>query len=215
MCALLQVSVEARKILHEHSVVQHFPRRRIILRRGDAIDGAYVVLAGRLRSFSLSAHGHQSTLYQVNPGGACLFALNCLFANSPYPAWVEASPNTEVAWIQAQAFRTLFHREEAIQSLVIHAFSSAIQRLMDTLAEVTLESLHVRVSRYVGQHADAHGLLVVTQQGIADEIGTTREAVARELGRLAAIKAITTGRGRIRIADHSLLARHGNLTDHE
>jgi CRP-like cAMP-binding protein len=46
----------------------------------------------------------------------------------------------------------------------------------------------------------------VTQQALADAVGTTRETVARALGELRDVGAIATGRNGIRLRDPEVLA---------
>ena len=63
------------------------------------MSGAYVVITGHLRVFTLSADGHEATLYVINPGETCVLALNCIVNDLLYPAWVEAGSDTRVAVI--------------------------------------------------------------------------------------------------------------------
>ena len=64
---------------------------------GHARGGAYVVLSGQLRVFTLSPDGHEATLYVIDPHETCVLALNCIFNDLLYPAWVEAGAAAGVA----------------------------------------------------------------------------------------------------------------------
>src|SRR5215470_11853483 len=61
-----------------------------LLRRGDAVDGLYLVVGGALRVYYVSSEGREATLYDVEPGGTCVLALTSTFGREPYPAWVDA-----------------------------------------------------------------------------------------------------------------------------
>jgi CRP/FNR family transcriptional regulator len=94
-------------------VVQSAPRSAAILHRGHPVSGAYIVLEGRLRVFSVAPNGAEATLYFVDPGEACVLALNCLFNDLLYPAWVQAETAASVAVIPGQVYRKLFESEPA------------------------------------------------------------------------------------------------------
>ncbi len=61
-----------------------FTRGANVLSRGDQVAGAYLVVSGRLRVYTLSAAGREATLYTIDPGETCVLALNCLFSDLRY-----------------------------------------------------------------------------------------------------------------------------------
>ena len=73
------LSRPAREVLAQGTVVSDCPVGSIILHKGQPVSGAYLVLRGRLRVFTISPGGTEATLYFVRAGEACVLALNCLF----------------------------------------------------------------------------------------------------------------------------------------
>jgi CRP/FNR family transcriptional regulator len=177
-----------------------------ILRKGDRISGAYFVVRGRLRVFAPAPDGTEATLYFIDPGETCVFALNSLFNDLRYPAWVQAEPATRVAFIPGPVFRHLFESEPSIQDVTVRALSTLVFRLMAELEEVHAYRLDQRLANLLLVRASSEGELRMTQQQIADHLGTTREVVARLIGEFVARGQIATGRGRVRITDHAGLA---------
>jgi len=180
-----------------------------VLTRGQRVSGAYVVISGKLRVFTLSADGHEATLYPINAHETCVLALNCLFNDLLYPAWVEAGSATRVAMIPGGLFKTLFDAEPAIRDMTVRAFSTIVFRLMTELEDIHSYRLEQRLSNFLLLHASADGTLHLTQQEIASHLGTTREVIARALGQLAAKGRIRTGRRQIVINDPIELAARG------
>lgn len=177
-----------------------------ILAKGQRVSGAYVVLSGHLRVFTLSPDGNEATLYVINPHETCVLALNCIFNDLLYPAWVEAGSATKVAVIPGAVFRTLFEAEPAIRNMTVQAFSSIVFRLMAELEGIHSYKLERRLSNFLLRRASMDGVVRMTQQEIASHLGTTREVVARALGQLASARRIRTGRQRIVINDPVRLA---------
>jgi CRP/FNR family transcriptional regulator len=177
-----------------------------ILAKGERVSGAYVVLSGQLRVFTLSPEGNEATLYVIHPHETCVLALNCIFNDLLYPAWVEAGSATRVAVISGTVFRALFEAEPAIRNMTVQAFSTIVFRLMAELEGIHSYKLEQRLANFLLLRASKDGLVRMTQHEIASHLGTTREVVARALGQLASARRIRTGRREIVINDPVRLA---------
>ena len=188
-----------------------FPNKAAVLKKGQRVSGAYVVVSGKLRVFTISPDGNEATLYQINPGETCVLALNCIFNDLLYPAWVEAAQATKVAVIPGVIYRALFDSEPVIRDLTVQAFSTLVFRLMSGLEEIHSCKLEQRLVNLLLLHASTDGNIRMTQQEIASHLGTTREVVARVLGQLASEGHIQTGRNQIVINDPVSLAEHVRL----
>jgi len=172
----------------------HYARKTTVLRKGQKISGAYFVVSGRLRVYTLSPDGNEATLYFINPGETCVLALNCIFNDLLYPAWVEARPATRIAVIPGAQYRRLFDAEPAIRNMTVQAFSVIVFRLMAELGEIHSFKLEQRLVNFLLLHASADGTVRMTQQEIASHLGTRREVIARLLRQMVAEKRIETGR---------------------
>lgn len=166
-----------------------------VLRKGDRVSGAYIVTGGCLRVFSIAPSGAEATLYLIEPGETCVLALNCLFRDLLYPAWVESRSKTTVAVIPGPLFRKLFETETCIQDLTVHALSTLVFRLMSELEQVHFLKLEHRLANLILLRSSSDGLLHMTQQEIACHLGTTREVVARIMREFVAGGFVETKRG--------------------
>jgi len=176
-----------------------------VLHRGQCISGAYFVIKGQLRVYSLNPSGTEATLYTIDPGETCVFALNCLFNDLLYPAWVETEADTDVAVINGSTYRQLFQTEPSIQNITVQALSTIVFRLMSELEQVHACSQSQRLASLILTHANNQNELHMTQQQIANHMGTTREVVARLVGKFVAANYITSQRGLIVVLDKTAL----------
>jgi CRP/FNR family transcriptional regulator len=172
-----------------------------ILVKGQRVSGAYVVITGQLRVFTLSPDGQEATLYVINPDETCVLALNCIFNDLLYPAWVEAGSEARVAVIPGTVFRALFDTEPSVRNMTVQAFSTVVFRLMSELEGIHSDKLEGRLCNFLLLRASTGGVVQMTQQEIASHLGTTREVIARALGQLASAGLVETGRNRIAIHD--------------
>lgn len=175
--------------------------------KGQQISGAYFVLEGRLRVYSLAPNGGEATMYLIDAGETCVFALNSLFNDLLYPAWVQAVSETTLAFLPGPLFRTLFAEEPVIRDLTVRTLSTLVFRLMAELEEVHSFKLNQRLANLLLTHASSEGVLRMTQQQMAFHLGTTREVVARLLGEFVALDFVETRRGVSLIRDVAGLRR--------
>ncbi len=200
------LSTAGRDAVSRGLVRHDFQKGQTIVEKGQQVSGAYFVVRGELRVFTLSPGGKEATLYMIRPGETCVLALNSLFNKLLYPAWVQAEEASAVAVVPGALYRHLFASERVIQDLTVHALSTVVFRLMTELEQVHAWQLDQRLASLLLNKASDHGVVLKTQQEIAAHIGTTREVVARLLAEFAARSWITTGRGRITVRQPALLA---------
>lgn len=202
-----ELSVRGQHMLECGMQLNHFDELKTIINKGTSVAGAYVVVRGRLRVYSISPDGNEATLYFINPGEVCILALNCIFNNLSYPAWVQTEPDTCVGVIPSLTYRTLFQNEPSIQNLTVQALSELVFRLMEELEEVHSLNLNERLAKFILMRSEADGELHMTQSELAAHLGTTREVIAKLLRKLVAEGVIRTGRGAIRVLQREALAR--------
>lgn len=178
-----------------------------VLHKGQQVSGAYVVLAGRLRVYTMTPSGTEATLYFVGPGDTCVLALNCLFNDLLYPAWVEAEAATRVAIIPGKVYRQLFDAAPTVRDLTVRTLSTLVWRLMGELEQLHSCTQRQRLANFILAHATADGELRMTQQQLASHLGSTREGIARLMRELVNDGLLHTGRGRLWVRDAQRLAQ--------
>jgi CRP/FNR family transcriptional regulator, anaerobic regulatory protein len=196
-----RISSAGKKILSQGLILANSSKAEAVLHKGQPVSGAYLVVDGRLRVFTITPHGTEATLYFVDPGEACVLALNCMFNDLLYPAWVQAETRTTIALIPGAVYRRLFETEPVIQNLTVQALSTLVFRLMAELEQVHSSNHKQRLVQFILMHASADGTLHKTQQQIAQHLGTTREVIARLIQEFVAKKFIRTQRGGMVILD--------------
>jgi len=204
------LSVCGQQMLECGMQLNQFNELQTIINKGNNVSGAYVVVRGRLRVYSISPGGNEATLYFINPGEVCILALNCIFNNLRYPAWVQTEPDTCVGVIPSLTYRTLFQNESSIQNLTVHALSVLVFRLMEELEDIHSLNLNERLAKFILMRAEGGGQLRMTQSELAAHLGTTREVIAKLLRKLVAAKAIKTMRGAIVVEQSDALVRLAN-----
>jgi CRP/FNR family transcriptional regulator len=178
-----------------------------VLERGQAVDGAYLVLRGALRVYYITTEGREATLYDVEAGAACILAITSAFNAEPYPAWVQArSTGAEFLCVPTPVLHKLIDDEPPFRKFIFGELSGRVYDLMQRLEETGSATIEQRVARHLLRRAGADGIVRASQVRIASELGTAREVVFRALRALSERGFVKTGRLRIAVLDRGALA---------
>lgn len=196
---IAELSDEAHTQLRGATQYVSLPPRTQVLKQGDAVSGVYLVESGSLRIYYVNSEGREGTLYWVDAGQSCILALNCLFSELAYPAWVETDDTaTRVAIITGSTYRSLYLSEPALQTFTFETLSTRLFDLMSLLQETASFGLEQRVASFLLRRSTPDGTLDVTHERIAKHLGTSREVASRVLRNLAR-------RGAIQLAHRSIV----------
>ncbi len=205
---ITDLSSEARDQLKSASKPMVLEPRTSVISRGDQISGAYLVTRGCLRIYYTNADGREGTLYWVDPGQSCILAMNCLFSELSYPAWVESDDKeTHVTFIPGDIYKSLFQREHSVQKFTFETMSFQLFNVMTLLEETVCCGLEQRVAALLLRRANSNCTLETTHDSIARHLGSTREVVSRVLRNLARQGTVELQVGHIVIVDRDQLQR--------
>jgi CRP/FNR family transcriptional regulator len=203
------LDAQAKELLSKYCRIVEAPIGTIGYREGTPC-GAYVMrLAGRSRVYKMSSSGREILLYRVGAGETCVITTTCLLGNSDYPASTIVEEAIRDVLIPAAAFHQLMIDSSVFRKYVMTNYGALISDLIVLLDEVAFHSLNARLAKVL---LDAHSPHITrTHQQIADELGTAREVVSRQLKRLEQKGSVALGRGQINIVDRTALEHLSRL----
>lgn len=195
----------SRSILAKYSRIVEAPVGTIGYREGTPC-GAYVMrLSGRSRVYKMSANGREILLYRVAAGETCVITTTCLLGNSDYPASTIVEEPIRDVLIPASAFHQLMLDSNIFRRFVMTNYGALISDLIVLLDEVAFHNLEARLAKIL---LDANATQISrTHQQIADELGTAREVISRQLKRLEQKGSVSLGRGLIEIINRNSLEK--------
>ena len=196
---LLALEANARDILTKNARIVEAPIGTIGYREGGAC-GAYVMrLAGQSRVYKMSASGREILLYRVAAGETCVITTTCLLGHSNYPASTIVEEPIRDVIIPAAAFNQLMIDSAVFRRFVMTNYGVLISDLIVLLDEVAFHSIDARLAKLLLD--SGHATIGRTHQLMADELGTAREVVSRQLKRFEQKGWVTLGRGHVEISN--------------
>ena len=202
---LSALETPAKEILAKSARIVEAPIGTIGYREGTPC-GAYVMrLAGQSRVYKMSTGGREILLYRVSAGETCVITTTCLLGNSDYPASTIVEEPIRDVLIPANAFHQLMIESSVFRKYVMTNYGALISDLIVLLDEVAFHSLDARLAKVLIDSKS--NTIIRTHQQIADELGTAREVVSRQLKRLEQKGAVSLGRGHVEITNRSMLEK--------
>jgi CRP/FNR family cyclic AMP-dependent transcriptional regulator len=166
--------------------IRHFSQEQILFREGDASDGLYLVVSGRLKVFSATGHGRE-LVYDVVGPGELLGELS--LDGGPRSASVKAVTTATCRILNLSQVRTLMRTHSEFADHIISKLIARARHSTRLTRSIALDGVLERVSALLEAHAFGDDAVrrvpsELTQQEIADRIGASREMVHKVLGEL-------------------------------
>lgn len=178
-----------------------FDTDAVIFLAGSAPRGWYVVVHGKVRV--VRGRGSRQHVIHTEIAGGTLGEVP-LFAGGTHPATAIAAEPTRCALFTLPALRAAMAENEAVSLMLLHRLALRTRGLVERLDDRSSRSVQARLIEFLLDRPVA-GVsrtisLGMTQQALAEELGTVREVVSRELRSLCRTGLIeAAGGGRYRL----------------
>lgn len=205
----------ALQVMADRGVERRFEGAETLFRAGDTASGLMVVLEGRVRVVRQA--GGRAQVVHVEAAGGTLGEVP-LFAGGGYPATAIAMEPTVCAVIARESLAAAIRSSPDAAFVLLERLARRVRELVGRVDRLSLRSVSARLAEYLLSRTSARGraaiTLGMTQQQLAEELGTVREVIVRELHALRSqgvIRAI--GSGRYEVLDLAVLEARAAADD--
>jgi CRP/FNR family transcriptional regulator len=202
---LLSLEDSAKALLAKHSRIAEAPVGTIGYSEGMPCNAYVMRLSGQSRVYKISSGGREILLYRVAAGETCVLTTTCLLGRSDYPASTVVEEPIRDVIVPAPIFHQLMVESSVFRRFVMENYGALISDLIVLLDEVAFHNLDARLAKLL---LDESGTKISrTHQQIADELGTAREVVSRQLKRFENKQWVSLGRGYIEVLNKDALRK--------
>lgn len=201
-------------LIGERVAVQHYDANVIVFTEGDRCRELLIVQEGSVKLLKTAANGRQQ-LISIERAGNPLSELP-VFDNGPYPASaLTASPATLLR-LDADHFRHICRQHPDVALKVIKVLGHRLRRLGRLVEDLSFATVRDRLIAHLVQLAEETGRhtplgiefeLTENNEELAARLGTVRELISRNLGRLHGEGCIEMRRRTVHVADLTVLKR--------
>jgi len=190
------VSERSLRLLAQHGVQRSYLSGEALFHAGDTPMGIYVVLEGRVRVVR-GQGGRHVVVHTEGPGGT--LADVPLFAGGTLPATAIAAEPATCAIFPRDALRAAIADSPDLAFVLLARFAMRIRELVGRLDQISSSSVAARLAAFLLRRSAERESLIfslgMTQTQLAEELGTVREVIVRELRELRQAKLIRPSRG--------------------
>ena len=190
---LSNLSREELQTLAARTVRKLFSSGELLFSEGEPCSGLHIISGGKVRIFKTSVNGREQVL-AVNVPGESVAELP-VFDGGPYPASAMAIEDTEIAFISRRDFHAYCMEHPEVPLKVLSVVGARLRRLVGIIEELSFTTIRQRLIALLVKLAQNEGqktergvefLLPATHQELANQLGTVRELISRNLMRLQA-----------------------------
>ncbi|MGA3047265.1 MAG: Crp/Fnr family transcriptional regulator [Terracidiphilus sp.] len=165
----------------------------LLFSEGEPCNGLHIIARGKVRIFKTSMGGREQVL-AINVVGESVAELP-VFDGGPFPASAVAIEDTEIAFISRRDFRAYCMEHPEVALKVLQVVGARLRRLVGIVEELSFTTIRQRLISVLLKLAQNEGKqsplgiefqLPATHQELANQLGTVRELVSRNLMRLQA-----------------------------
>ena len=180
--------------------IKRFPAHAILINEGDSSDSIYILLSGRVKVYSTNLEGKEVV---ITTHGAGEYIGELSLDGGVRSASVMTLEPTTCSIVSAASVREFIATHPDFASHLIGKLIRSVRQATESVKSLALEDVYARVVRLLADLSDPgpNGQRRVrerlTQQGIADRIGASREMVSRIFKDLSAGGYIAQDNGHI------------------
>lgn len=214
----LFAALEPREIEAISEQLRHrsYRRRESVLDPRAPDDYVYLVKAGSVRLYRLSAAGRELTTAILRPGQ--LFGTAALVGSGERAMLAEALEDSLICSAGAEEFLRIVSSHPLLAARVLVALARQSLRLEQQLEHFAFQEAPTRVAQALLQLAEDHGGHLpqrLTHSELAKLVGTRRETVSKALAQFAARGLVEVGYRRLEITDWDGVRREAGLGKNE
>jgi len=182
------------------AVIKSYEKNAIVVTEGEFTKSLYVIITGRIKVYLDDENGKELVLDSKGPGE---YFGEMVLDEGPRSASVVTTEPSTFAVIATAVFKDLLVKHPEIALIVIKNLIRMARGLDENVRSLAMLDVYGRVSRMLLDLAvEQRGMLVIpeklTQQEMANRVGTSREVINRIL------RDLTAG-GYIRIEDKTII----------
>ncbi len=165
--------------------------------------GVLYILSGTIRLYLYSEDGREVTIARVKSNEMCLLSASCMLSQISFPANVSAETDVEALLIPASVINRLKDENIYVENYIYRLTAERFSDVILAIEQMLFMTLEQRVITFLLDETSEKGTntLTITQEKIAQAIGSAREAVSRVLKQLSTAGYIEVKRGKIIIKD--------------
>ncbi|MDE3125812.1 MAG: Crp/Fnr family transcriptional regulator [Bacteroidota bacterium] len=189
--------------IEENSVLKTIPADEILIRTGQYIKSALLVVEGTLKIFRENEDGGEFLMYYLQPGEACAISLVCASKMEASKVMVKSVEESVIMMVPIQLMDQWMSKYKSWYYYVLETYRNRFEELLLLIDHIAFRNMDERLIFYLKRYAQAHksNQINLSHQQIADELNSSREVISRLLKKIEQKKLLSLSRNTIELKD--------------
>lgn len=173
-------------------------------------NGLLILVSGFLRLY-LSDNGREITISELRQGDAfCILTIDDATANDAMPN-LQAREDTVIAYLNVSVLEVLSSESRPVGEFLFNTAISSAQHILNSVSHHFFYNIRSCLAKFIVDNTDGDNKTIkITHEQLANNLGTSRVVVSRELEYFGNLGLIRTGRGKIEVYNIEALEKIAN-----
>jgi CRP/FNR family transcriptional regulator len=189
--------------IEANAIVKTIPTDEVLIRTGQYIKSALLVIEGTLKIFRENDEGAEFLMYYLQPGEACAISLVCASKMEASKVMVKSVEESIIKMVPIQLMDQWMSKYKSWYYYVLETYRNRFEELLILIDHVAFRNMDERLIFYLKRYAKAHktNFINLSHQQIADELNSSREVISRLLKKLEQKKLLALSRNTIELKE--------------
>lgn len=181
-----QLEPEVIDLIDKNATERSFKTGDIIMRTGQYIKSAVLILKGQVKIYRENAEGGEFLIYYIGPGEACAVSMICAAQSVTSEIMAKVEEDAEVLMIPIGLMNEMMNKYKSWYQFVIQTYRRRFDELLSVIDNVAFKNMDERLEFYLKRYSDNMGkkMISLSHQEIADDLNSSREVISRLLKKM-------------------------------
>jgi CRP/FNR family transcriptional regulator len=209
---LSQLSNETLEEIMDNITIKDYRADETVFLEGQLSEYVYLVISGRVKITKVSTTGREKILHIIRDND--MFGEQAIYENGVNPASAKSIEKSVLFQIRLNFFKQLIEKDNKCAMMLLEVINLKLRQAYRQIINLSFKDTYSRLASRLFKLARDHGveqgdwLMIeakLTQQELADYVGTSRETISRILSDLTQKEILIIDRHRIIIKDYAAL----------
>lgn len=179
--------------------LKKFPAGSVIQQEESYIKSIPMVLSGSLKVMRTDRDAHEILLYYITPGESCIMSFLGGIHNETSKVKAIVEEDAEILMIPVEKASEWIKKFPEWSDFIFKLYHKRFEELLTAVNAIAFQKLDTRLLQLIKQKVELYqsNEVKITHQQLAEELGTTREAVSRVIKQMENEGLVTLSRNKI------------------
>jgi len=185
--------------IEKYGQIKNFPAGSVIQQEESYIKSIPMVLSGSLKVMRTDKDAHEILLYYITPGESCIMSFLAGIHNETSKVKAIVEEDAEILMIPVEKASEWIKKFPEWTDFIFKLYHKRFEELLTAVNAIAFQKLDTRLLQLIKQKVELYhsNEIKITHHQLAEELGTTREAVSRVIKQMENEGLVTLSRNKI------------------